>query len=112
MTEIKIPWDLKNWIISELRKRVKRAEAVLSKPEKYDIKQPEKLRDYVVMANRFIEWVNNISTQEGKESVEFGEEFQQAQKELQKKLEDLALKVDQLEIIVKKLAAYHQGDVS
>jgi len=101
--------DLKAWIVKELEKRVKRAQAVLSKPDKYTIKDPSKLRNYVVMANRFLEWIRSIPTQEGIEYAEQVEGLKKEPSDLEKKLKDLETKVSQLELVVKKLVAYHEG---
>ena len=106
-----ISWELKNWVIVKINQKIKGIEAVLNRPEKYAIKNEGKMREALVRWKRFLEWLQSVPTNEG---IEYAEEVVGLKKEpseLEKKLKELETKVGNIEIIVKKLVAYHKGEV-
>jgi len=112
MQKIAISRDVKVFMEREIRSKLKRISVVLSSPERYPNVDQKKLREKTVMYNKFLEWLSNVPTKEGLEYARDVEGLKDEHSDLEKKLNDLQTRVEHLEVLVKKLVTYHQGDLS
>lgn len=104
--------EIIDWLIKEITKRRDRVAVVVNNPNKYKPKNLSALRNYVIMANKALEWLKSLNG-DGKATYVYKVdeiEFVPA-KEIVEKLKNLEFKVEQLEIIVKRLMAYHEGEI-
>ena len=102
---------LKNWIVQKVNQKIRGIEAVLSKPEKYNIRNKGKLQDALMNWKRFLEWFLDVPTKQGSDYATDVVGLQEKKTEEAKEIQDLKTRLDQLEVIVKKLVAFHKGEV-
>jgi len=87
----------------------KRAEFVISKKERYDKAAVERAERVVALLSVVCNALDSALKKEVK-SEEKPKECE-AIKNLEKRVKDLELKLEQAEVIIKKLAAYHSGEI-
>jgi len=96
-------------LLNYLLNAKKRAEFVIAKKEKYPQGAIQRAEHVVSLLTPVCDSLNKAI--QGVESLKAKPEEQPKQTDLEKRLRDLELKTAQMEVIVKKLVAYHEGEI-